>query len=445
MNVNMLFRLLTNSRRLRAHDQWTRLQLKDYQTHMLQKLRDYAYTHSPFYRKFHSGLQEHPLHELPVLTKKLMMEHFDDLVTDRAVHLLDVRSHMQHKSDTAYLGRYWVNATSGTSGSPGIFLFNRREWAMVLASFARGYEWAGVHVDLTHHRKMAVVSSITPWHMSYLVGTTLRSPWVSTLRLSAAEPLNNLVQQLNEYEPEILISYASMARILAVEQLEARLNIRPRLVFTSSEALTDESRRLIESAWGRILFNQYAATETAGIAAECEQHIGMHLYEDLVVIENVDEHYQPVPAGVYGSKLLVSVLFNHTQPLIRYELNDSLRFSEQACPSGRIFTLVDSVQGRQEDTLMLNAENGDKTSVHPNIFHEVMDSISVSAWQIVLRRNGLYVLVTDALDNEQQLVASIRNALDERGIKAPDIFVEVVSAVPRTANGKAPLIRAELE
>lgn len=444
MNAQMLFRLLVNSRQLRSHDQWTRSQLADYQAHTLRKLREYAYVHSPFYREFHAGLQDRPLHELPVLTKKMLMEHFDDLVTDRAVHLLDIRAHMQQTPDAPYLNRYWVNATSGSSGNPGIFLFNRREWAMVLASFARGYEWAGVQVDLTHHRKMAVVSSVTPWHMSYLVGTTLRSPWVSTLRLSASEPVQTLVRQLNDWKPEILIAYASMARMFAIEQLEGRLNIHPQLVFTSSEVLTDEARRLIETAWGKILFNQYAATETAGIAAECEQHDGMHLYEDLILVENVDEQNQPVPPGVYGDKLLVTVLFNHTQPLIRYELNDSLRFSDRACQSGRVFNLVEAVQGRQEDTLMLEGLHGEQIPVHPNVFHSVMDSVSVSAWQIVLRRDGLHVLVTNTLGNQEAFIGVLRSTLEMQSVKVPNINVEVVSAVPRTTNGKAPLIRSEL-
>jgi phenylacetate-coenzyme A ligase PaaK-like adenylate-forming protein len=256
------------------------------------------------------------------------MEHFDDLVTERAVRLSDVRAHLRESPDTPYLNRYWVTATSGSSGNPGLFLFNKREWGVVLASFARGYEWAGMHVDLTHHRKMAVVASDTPWHMSHLVGKTLRSAWVTTLRLPASEPIQTIVRQLDEWKPDILIAYATMARMLAIEQLEGRLHIQPKRMLASSEVLTGESRRLIETAWGKILFNQYAATETAGIAAECEQHKGMHLYQDLVIVENVNQHDEPVPPGAYGDKLLVTVLFNYTQPLIRYELNDSVRFSE---------------------------------------------------------------------------------------------------------------------
>jgi phenylacetate-coenzyme A ligase PaaK-like adenylate-forming protein len=112
----------------------------------------------------------------------------------------------------------------------------------------------------------------------------------------------------------MLISYASMARILADEQLSGRLHIAPHLVFTSSEVLTDETRQLVEKAWGHKLFNQYAAAESGGLAAECTDHRGLHLYEDLVIFEVVDQNNHPTPAGVYGEKLLITLLFNRTQP-----------------------------------------------------------------------------------------------------------------------------------
>jgi phenylacetate-coenzyme A ligase PaaK-like adenylate-forming protein len=118
-----------------------------------------------------------------------------------------------------------------------------------------------------------------------------------------------------------------MMRILADEQLARRLQIRPRAVFTSSEVLTEETRRRIVQAWGERLFNQYAATEVGSLAAECEHHRGMHLMEDLVIVEVVDRNNSHVPPGAYGDKLLITVLGSRTQPLIRYELDDSVRLS----------------------------------------------------------------------------------------------------------------------
>ncbi len=94
-----------------------------------------------------------------------------------------------------------------------------------------------------------------------------------------------------------------------------------------SEVLTEETRRRIVQAWGNQVFNNYAAIEAGGIAIECDQHRGMHVMEDLVIVENVDWNNKPVPPGVFGDKLLVTPLYKRTQPLIRYEIEDSVRFS----------------------------------------------------------------------------------------------------------------------
>jgi putative adenylate-forming enzyme len=445
MNLQTVLRLLGTARQLRSHENWTRDQLETYQNEALAQLRAFAYAHSPFYREFHRGMYHTPLNELPVLSKHVIMNNFDELVTDRRIHLADIREHRNSAPDSRYLGRYWVNATSGSTGSPGIFLYDGREWATVLASFARSYEWAGLHLNVSRRRKVAVISSTTPWHMSYVVGKTLQSPWVSTLRLAATEPLERIVAQLNEWQPEVLVAYASMARLLAVEQLEHRLKVRPKVVFTSSEVLTDEVRRLIEAVWGKRLFNQYAATETAGIAAECEHHVGLHLFEDLILVENVDERNRPVPPGVYGDKVLITTLFNYTQPLIRYELGDSIRLAEGICACGRPFALVDGIQGRAEDTLIFVAADGQTKAIHPNVFHQVMDTVPLREWQIIQRDDGLHVLASGLESGEpaSALRDALRGALAAQLGAAPPVQVHLVDSVPRTANGKAPLIRAE--
>ncbi|MBN8590580.1 MAG: phenylacetate--CoA ligase family protein [Anaerolineae bacterium] len=444
MNIITVLKLLSNLRVLRTHEHWTRAQLETYQNQQLAQLRAFAYQHSAFYRQFHQGMFDKPLSELPVLTKQVLMAHFDELVTDPKIRLADIHKRREEGLDGRYLGKYWINATSGSTGSPGIFLFNDEEWSTVLASFTRGYEWAGVRINLTHRSKIAIVSSVTPWHMSYVVGQTLRSPWSTTLRLSATEPIDHIVQQLNDWQPEVLIAYASMMRILAVEQLENRLHLTPQVVFTSSEVLTDETRRLVETAWGKRLFNQYAATETAGIAAECEHHMGLHLYEDLILVENVDEHNRPVPTGVYGDKVLVTVLFNRTQPLIRYEIGDSIRLSDRTDACGRPFRVVEGIQGRQEDMLHFPTAEGKQVAIHPNLFHQVMDTVSVSGWQIIHRNDGLHVLLSgsNSTTEEAKLVDDMSRALAKQGVVVPSIYIEPVDTIPRAANGKAPLIRS---
>jgi phenylacetate-coenzyme A ligase PaaK-like adenylate-forming protein len=280
MDVQIVLSVLAEMQRFRQRDHWTRKQLEEHQAHALRNLREFAYEHSPFYQRFHRGLTGATLQELPVLTKAMLMEHFDDLVTDRAIQLEEVRAHMLGMSGhERILGRYWINATSGSSGHPGIFLFNRTEWMTVLASFARAREWGGVKLDLMHRVKTATVASTMAYHMSSQVNATAHSWWMPEIRIAASEPLETIVARLNFWQPEVLIAYASMMRILADEQLAGRLQIRPRAVFTSSEVLTKETRRRIVQAWGERLFNQCAATECGSLAAECEHHRGCTLWK----------------------------------------------------------------------------------------------------------------------------------------------------------------------
>lgn len=127
MNIGIVFKLLHTLEQLRKHESWTRQQLESYQGKALHDLRSYTYQRSPFYQKFHKGLFERPLHELPVLTKAMLMEHFDELVTDRTLRLDDVRTFAtQGKAGEQFNNRYWVNATSGRVVIQGSFCSMKR-------------------------------------------------------------------------------------------------------------------------------------------------------------------------------------------------------------------------------------------------------------------------------------------------------------------------------
>lgn len=449
MNIRFIMNVLGRLRQVRRQAEWSRERLERHQADALRRLRAHAYAHSSFYQRFHAGLFDRPLEELPVLTKAAMMDAFDDLMTDPAIRLADVRVHLAAESAGApYLGRYRVNATSGSSGNPGIFLFDEDEWLTVMASFARAQEWAGAGVKLYRRRRMATVASLSPWHMSAQVGASAQTLWTPSIRIAASEPLAQIVERLNGWQPHVLITYASMARILAEEQLAGRLAIRPETVFASSEVLTDETRRRVKLAWGSEPFNQYASTETAEIAAECRECRRMHLFEDLVLVEVVDEQHRPVPPGEYGARLLVTTLFSRTQPLIRYALNDSVRLGPsvaQACPCGRPFGVLEGVQGRVEDLLRLPGLRGEPVTIQPLVFNRVMDILPISGWQVAQEADGsLTVLVsgTRAGFDSAALVQELGRALAEQGAQPPSIRVQQVAAIAKSASGKAPLIKA---
>ncbi len=438
MNVGMVVGLVRARAELRRHDARTRDELLGHQQRRLAELRAFAVARSPFYRDLHRGLENAPLQALPVVTKADVMEHFDELVTDRAVRLADVQRYLEKASATGrFRDRYRVAATGGTTGRRGIFLADPVEWTFVLASYARAYRWAGVDAGLTHRLRMAVVSSRNPAHQSAIVGATVASRFVPTLRLDATEPIDLIVRQLNDFRPDSLVGYASILRILAEEQLAGRLAVSPRAVMSASEVLTNEARDRIRGAFGVPATNVYAATETAGIASECR--LGhLHRYEDLVIAEIVDEDNQPVPVGQYGAKLLVTGLSSRTQPLIRYELSDRVAASSQTCPDRLPYALLLAIEGREEEVLRLAG-----VTVHPNVFHKMLERLPVVGWQVIDEGGRLRVLLAGAAAgvDPATVAASVSAELERVGVHGIPVGAALVEAIPRTALGKAPLVR----
>ncbi|HEX6877259.1 MAG TPA: hypothetical protein VF165_16505 [Nocardioidaceae bacterium] len=445
MGVVVVSRVLRQRRRLRRHERWTREVLEVHQGRELAVLREFASARSPFYRRFHHGVGGAPLTGLPVLTKAMLMDHFDEVSTDPAVRLRDVEAYLENlRGNDLFAGRFWVAATSGSSGRKSIIPSDAAEWAMTIASYARANEWAGVKAGPTRRVSLAVVSSTSTWHQSSRVAATVRSPFIASERLDAATPLPQLVSRLNLLQPQVLVAYASMVKALAHEQLAGRLRIAPRAVNSSSEVLTVEARALATRAWGVTPFNVYAATETGGIAADCHEHHRMHLFEDLVIPEVVDADYRAVPPGQTGDRLLVTVLFSRTLPLIRYELTDRVQLATEPCGCPLPFRVVGSIEGRTDDALVLPAQAGGTIRVHPVVFHQVLELVDVGGWQVRHQPDGLTLLVTepgpgfDAGATEQ----SVRAALTRTGALAPVVRVTVVDAIPAGAAGKRPLVVA---
>jgi phenylacetate-CoA ligase len=443
MSYRTIAEMLASLRRLRWQDRWSRRKLQAHQQRSLQRLRTYAYAHSSFYRTFHACCLDRPLHELPVLTKQLLQQNFDAIVTDPKVHSSAVAEHVRGVAGTEwFLDRYVATATSGTTGDPTYVLFSRPEWAKVLASFARYENHIGSLWGIVRRPKTAIVASSTPWHMSARVGATAYSAVLPVLRMDVGEPIATIVERLNAWQPYTLASYASILAVLAGEQMAGRLRIAPARIVSTAEVLSPAVRARAENAWGKIVFDQYGATEGGSFAVECLAHAGLHVFEDLFILEVVDGNNRPVPAGTFGEKVLLTVLFNYTQPLIRYELTDSICFAAAPCPCGSVFARIEGIRGRSDDVLYFPARTGSTTScvaVHPMIFYRILDAVPLAGWQVrkeaatlCLRLSGIGRQVSEAA-----LVDAVRGAIERQGAVAPPIVVEWHTDVPRGASGKA--------
>lgn len=442
MNLPLLLNVLLQRRRLMSHVNWEPERVQAYSMARLKKLREYVYANSEFYKRFHANHYSDSLDNLPVLTKSLMMENFDDFVTDKNVKLNRLQEFIKNSGGELFNNKYWVTVTSGTSGTPGIFIQNFREWSEVIASYSRGQALGGMQPGLLDRTKMAFVSTTFPLHQSALVGKSVQSSIFPTLRLEATEPIDEIIGKLNDFQPDALISYASMAAILAEKQLSGSLRISPKSVYSSSEVLTAEMRNVIKTAWGTEPFNQYAATEVGGLGIECKMHNGLHLFNDLVITEIVDEDNKPVPPGSYGNKLLVTVLFNKTQPLIRYQLNDSIKISNVKCPCGMSYPLIEGIQGRSDQIINFVSRDNKKVAVHPAIFSNIMDHAGVTRWQVILEKEQFTFLITATGITEITPIIEneMKEAFDKLNIQLPHLNIRPVSELPKTTRGKLTLI-----
>ena len=87
-----------------------------------------------------------------------------------------------------------------------------------------------------------------------------------------------------------------------------------------------------QEAWGLPTIDTYGTGECLPLARGCSKYGTLHVNDDLCLTEVVDETDQPVPAGQRGNAILVTNLFNHVQPFIRFKVNDMVTVSEEPCP-----------------------------------------------------------------------------------------------------------------
>ncbi len=467
----MLARLLWNRSRLARRSRMSRAEITALQTKALDNLRSFAYARSPFYRRFHAGLFDAPLEALPVLSKSTLMAEWDDLITAPGIRLRDVSSRLLEgkrneespRAQGLYRNRYVLTATSGTTGGPGVFLHDPAEWAWILASYTRANDWAGIPAGLHRRLRLAVVSTRTPWHQSARIGASLDGPWVPSLRLDATSPIAEQCEALNRFHPQSLGGYPSVLRQLAAEQSAGRLRIRPDAVFSAAEVLDDDTRARIKAAWGREPFDIYGATETGCLASECRNH-RLHLFEDMVVAESVDERNRPVPPGEVGAKLLVSVLFSRTLPLIRYELSDCVAVSPEPCPCGFPFMTLSGIEGRMEEVMRIPRlptgegvkvtskavagtgapGSADTVEIHPNVFHNRLEILPAQGWQVEqTSREGILIRVTGLLPgfDMQPVLAGLDQDISALGGRAA-LAWEHAAELKRGPNGKLILVSA---
>ena len=421
-----------------ARDRWSRDRLLAYQGERLRALIAHAVAASPYYREVlgpDAASGDVPLEELPTLPKVTLMDNFDRIVTEPRLRRAELEAHLAGPgAGQPYLGRYRLFITAGTTGLRGLFVEDADEFAVWIGTCLRGLACWGIGPAT----RLAGIGSPSPLHISNQVYAELLAGQAGAApRLAVTTPVPEMVAALNAFQPEALTANPSVAAALAEEQLQGRLRIAPTLVATSSEVQTADMRRRIGEAWRVAPLDFYGTTEALIPAAGRPGQVGMDILEDLVVLEVTDEHDRPVPPGVPGRKVLLTNLVNRVQPLVRYELSDSVTLAGGPNPLGLPYARIAAVDGRSDDVITLPAAGGGgRVAVLPfRLQAPFSELLEVRQYQVVLDLAGLRVAVVlrdrAPADTPARVRAALVRELRDAGAVPPPIEVTPVPEIER--------------
>jgi phenylacetate-coenzyme A ligase PaaK-like adenylate-forming protein len=411
---------------------WDRDRLLAHQRQRLRALLRSAVAGSSFHRDRLAGVdpaavEPGDLTGLPVMTKADLMTHFDEVVTDPRVTLARAEAALAGavEEPATLPGPVLALTSGGSSGPRGVFLLDLPATRQFIGSLSRGLvarlRGAGIAAEPL---RIAMVAAASPVHATraavFLAGTELGFAFTP---VPVTLPLPEIVARLEELRPEALYGYPTMLARLAREKQAGRLHIAPRMVNATSETLTAELRATIGAGFGVPVADTFGSTEgLVGVAAPDEDTFVFA--EDGCIVEPVDHLDRPVPRGTPSAAVLITVLENHLQPLIRYRLPDSL--TVRAAPATGL--LRAGVEGRSDDVLRF----GDRL-LHPLVVRSVLVHVpEVVDYQVRQTTRGIAVsvLAPSGLDGPA-LSARLGTALAEAGLPGAEVCVRAVGALPR--------------
>ena len=425
---------------IKAIEQRQRVRLAD--------MVDFARKNSPFYREQYKDLPERIEDPtlLPITNKKELMANFNRFATDPEVTIEKVKAFI-HNPDLIgeyFLGKYTVATTSGTTGTHGIFLIDKSTFKVVGAlGFRMMSSWLNL-VDvirvLANGGRLTMVNAMGGHFASAIAAARLQKKRGKKFQvLPVTMPMPEMVERINQFQPVLLAPYASMGSLVASEQEAGRLQIKPVLIVLSAEGLNEKEFKRISNAFNAKVYDSYAATECPFISYRCKYR-WLHVNSDWVLLEPVDADYQPTPPGKQSHTVLISNLANRIQPILRYDLGDSVIQKPEPCSCGNTLPAI-RVQGRSADVLAFDTD-GKKATIAPLAFAAVAAHISgIELFQLVQTGPAnmrLRLKLSAGADSHrvwQTLITEIKKLLNENGLD--HIAVEQADEPPeQTPGGK---------
>jgi phenylacetate-CoA ligase len=433
---------------------WSPAQLASYRSQRLRQLLRLARDRSAWHGRrlahfdpdrLDDGQLARALAEIPPMTKDDLMSHFDDIVTDHRFTLARIEDHLAGLRSDAYLpGGHHAFASGGSSGRRGVYLYDWNGWiGWYLTTMRQAFALQGrVPRPPGEVLRGAVVTGDRATHVSSAAAQTFRdSGAVAWTRFPVTAPLSEQLAGLSALAPAVLVAYPSLLHRLTHAQQAGALAIAPRLVVASGEPLLPEIRAGITQAWGCAIINSWASSEAGGMGASCGHGAGLHLSDDVLLIEPVDRAGRPVGPGERSTKLFVTNLFNQALPLIRFEISDEVILSRDPCPCGSGHRLAADVEGRLDDSFAYPGV----APIHPQALRARLGrERHLVEYQVVQRRRGIEVVLhRQGTIDFGQLSADLSALLRTAGLADPEVVLrdgdrdqQPGSPAARTVTGK---------
>lgn len=430
---------------LKRNEKKSAEQMKQMQDKKLRRMLHFAWEHSRFYRTAFedAGITEEqlstlPLSAFPKLDKKILMEHFDELVTVPDLKQEELRQ-FDREGDTqkkTYRNCHVVHS-SGSTGEPGYFIYDEPAWNRMLLGIIRGALWnmsmPQIVKLLAGKPRIAYIAATTGRYGGAMaVGDGIDGVGARQMYLDINTPLSKWVDDIRALHPNIIIGYPSAIKILGELVERGKLEIDVIRVISCGEPLGAGLRRFLESVFHVDVVNFYGASESLAIGVETGREGGMVLFDDMNVIEVED-----------GNMYLTS-LYNFAQPLIRYQISDHLVLKEPL--KGSPFCRAEIVLGRDEDMLWFEDGTGNRDFLHP-LAVEGFCVKGLRDYQFRKVDCNVFEMLAEVPDEtrreavQKELHKQMEKILTEKKLFYVQFYIRFVKEImPDSATGKKPLI-----
>ena len=360
-------RLLWDLYQLKRNTAKSEEQIKTLQDKKLRKMLRYAYQHSEYYRRTfaQAGISEEnidkiPLKQFPVITKELLMQNFDELVTDPKIKQEELRKFDESPVSRTenYLSRYHIIHSSGSTGIPRYFVYDDKAWGQMLLGIIRGALWGMGMTDILKllagkPRILYIAVTDGRYAGAMAVGDGITGLHARQEYLDINEPIEKGNQKVIKFDPNIVIGYPSAIKLMAEQVRLGRVPNHVERVISCGEPLSAGLRSFLEDTFQCPVINFYGSSESLALGLEEKAGDGMILFDDLNVIE------------VESGEMYLTCLYNFTQPLIRYHLTDTLRPKKRLSNDPYGFSRAEVLLCRDEDEMWFQKADGTEEFIHP--------------------------------------------------------------------------------